>query len=161
MKPLEELLERYQRGPALVATAVENASNEELDFEPGPSRWSIRQLVCHLADTELVFSVRYRLILAQNEPALTGFDQDAWANRLAYSSRDLLGALENLRHLRAANYELLAGLPEEAFARVGQHAERGRVTLLDMVRLGADHVDKHRRHILHLRQQFAETSRKA
>jgi hypothetical protein len=109
-------------------------------------KWSVRHVVQHLADSELVWGVRMRLILAHDRPAITGYDQDLWADRLDYAHADERAALALFRVVRAANVAILDRLRPDDYARVGVHAERGEESLRHMITLNAGHD------LLHLRQ---------
>ncbi|MCS6953607.1 MAG: DinB family protein [Bryobacterales bacterium] len=158
---LDALLERFRRGPELVAVAITGAAGAELDFSPGPGKWSIRQVLCHLADSELVAAVRFRMVIAEDHPTLAVYDQDLWAARLDYTRRKISQALDTFRRTRSENYELLCGLPPETFSRTAVHPERGRLTLLDLVRTCAEHDERHARQLQSLRQQFRHSSARA
>ena len=86
-----------------------------------------------LADAELVGAHRLRQVIAEENPTLIAYDQDAWVRNLDYDRRKPKQSLESFRRLRAENYELLKGLPESAFERAGKHTENGRMTLLTLV----------------------------
>ncbi len=154
MEELGDLLERFRRGPEVVAVATTGAAGAQLDYVSEPGKWSIRQVVCHLADAEMVGAVRFRLVIAEDNPTLYAYDQDAWARKLGYEKRRFSQALELFRRLRAENYELLKDLPEETFGRRGQHTEAGTMTLLDLVRLYAEHAERHARQIQEIRRQY-------
>jgi hypothetical protein len=156
LSELADLLERFRRGAELLAVATTGAAGPELDFKPGPEKWSVRQIVCHLADSEASGVVRLRQVIAEENPTLQGVDQNAWAERLDYGRRKISHALETFRRLRAENYELLRELPEEAFARVGNHTENGRVTLQDLMRSNAEHVEEHVKQIQTVRAAYRE-----
>lgn len=118
-------------------------SPSELAWKPAPGKWSIKEIVCHLADVELAYGFRYRLIAAENEPRLTPFNQDAWANHLGYLRQDLRQALEVLRVLRARHVAMFKALPADAWDRAGMHEERGRLTLRQIVESIAAHDENH------------------
>src|SRR5271156_3073874 len=128
MSQLADLLERFRRGPELLAVATTGAAGTELDFKP-EGKWSVRQIVCHLADSEATGTMRFRQLVAEEHPVMSGWDQDAWASKLDYEKRKISQALELFRVLRAANYELLKDLPEEAYSRTGTHTTRGELSL--------------------------------
>src|ERR1700739_3186853 len=117
MSELADLLERFRRGGELLAVAATGAAGPELDFKPSPEKWCVRQIVCHLADSEIVDSMRIRLIVAQDDPTTGAYDQEAWSKNLDYAKRKLSQAIETCRRLRVENYELLKDLPEAAFRR--------------------------------------------
>lgn len=120
--------------------------HEALRVPEAPGKWSIIEVVQHLADSELVAGWRYRMAIAHDRPAITGFDQDLWATRLGYDAADRDEALLQFAVLRRANVRLLDSLPPDAFARVAVHAERGEESVAHMMKLYAGHD------LLHLRQ---------
>ncbi|MBM3725368.1 MAG: hypothetical protein FJW40_08095 [Acidobacteria bacterium] len=142
MSEIADLLERFRRGGELLAMATTGAAGPELDWK-APGKWSVREIACHLSDSEIVGGQRIRQIIAEEDPTLQGFDQDAWARNLDYSRRRISQAVEMFRRVRAENHELLKDLPGEAFARAGTHSERGRLTLLDLLRTYAEHAENH------------------
>jgi len=156
MSELADLLERFRRGAELVAVATTGAAGPVLDFRPAEGKWGVRTIVCHLADTEVVLSMRLRQVIAEDNPVMPAIEQDAWAERLDYQHRKLSQALDTFRRTRAENYELLKHLPEETFARTGQHSKRGTITLLDLLRIFAEHPEKHVQQIHAARAAFKE-----
>src|SRR6516164_11415268 len=125
MSEIADLLERFRRGAELLAVATTGAAGTELDFKPAADKWCVRQIVCHLADTEAVYVMRFRLVLAEENPVFQSFNGDAWAERLDYGRRKISHALETFRRLRTDNYELLKEMPEDAFSRPCTHAQVG------------------------------------
>lgn len=111
-----------------------------------PGKWSILQVIQHLADTEVVYRYRMRMILAQPTPEIQGYDQDLWATNLNYNDMDLSEALEIIRVLRAANLKMLRGLNETQLERSGMHNERGPESIRKILQMIAAHD------ILHLNQ---------
>jgi DinB superfamily len=154
MNDLAELLERFRRGAELAAMTLTGAAGSEVDFVPAPGKWSVRQIVCHLSDAEMVLGMRLRRIIAEDNPPLEAFDQNAWTANLNYAKRKPSHALEMFRNLRSDNYELLKELPESAFDRAGMHSERGRITLGDLLRLGAEHAENHAVQVRSVRAAF-------
>src|SRR5215831_14011290 len=130
MPEISALLERFRRGPEVLAMVLTGVFGEEEDFVTAPGKWSIRQIVAHLADSELVGAHRMRLVIAQDNPTLTAFDQDAWTRNLDYARRKPKQSLETFRRMRAENFDLIKDLPAAAFERAGNHTDRGRETLL-------------------------------
>src|SRR3954447_26661256 len=94
MSELADLLERFRRGAELVAVATTGAAGPVLDFRSAEGKWSVRTVVCHLADAEQCLSMRLRQVIAEDNPVLPAIDQDAWADRLDYSKRKLSQALD-------------------------------------------------------------------
>jgi DinB superfamily len=154
MSEILGLLERLRRGAELVAVSITGAAGSELDYAPEPGKWSIRQIVAHLADAEMVGAMRLRRIIAEENPKLEAYDQDAWASNLDYARRKPSQALETFRRVRAENYELLKDLPEAAFERAGFHTERGPLTLKQLTQLIAEHAENHAAQLRSRRAEF-------
>ena len=157
MTELETLLERFRRGAELLAATVSGMSGSECDFSPAPGKWSARQIVAHLADTELVVAVRMRRTIAEDTPNISAFDQDRWATALDYGERRMSDSLDLLRAVRMANFELLRGLPETAFARKAIHSQRGEITLMDLLSTYTQHVENHAKQIEKIREKCRDS----
>jgi hypothetical protein len=112
-----------------------------------PGKWSVVAVVQHLADSELILSVRGRLLLSEERPPIRGFDQDLWAERFDYAGASMEIALAQLRALRAANLALWRRLGPAELAREGIHSERGPESLGHLLKLMAAHDLVHRRQI--------------
>jgi len=160
MSDIPELLERFRRGPELLAVVLTGVFGEEEDFSPAPGKWSIRQLAAHLADSELVCAQRLRQIIAEDHPTLIAFDQEAWARNLDYARRKPKQSLESFRRVRAESYELLKELPEAAFERTGNHSERGSITLRDQLEVLAQHTENHARQMQAIREEYKKVKGK-
>lgn len=119
----------------------------QLKTPEAPGKWSIAAVLRHLADTDVVWGWRMRLILAQDRPAITGFDQDQWADRLDYGNADAHESLETFTVLRRDNLRLISKATPADLSRVGVHAERGEESAGYMVRLYAGHDLMHRAQI--------------
>ena len=161
MSNLAETLERYRRGPELLAVVLTGVYGDEMDFTTAPGKWSLRTVMAHLADSELVAAHRFRQVIAEDKPTLVAFDQDAWAKNLDYARRPPKQSLEAFRRVRAETYDLLKALPENAFERTGIHSERGPLTLGQMLTTFADHAEKHARQIQAIRDEYKKSKGKA
>jgi hypothetical protein len=132
--------------PSELKRAIDGLSTESINTPEGPGKWSIRDVVQHLADSELVGGYRFRMILAHDRPTLIGYDQDLWASRLRYSEADVRTALEDFTRLRQANVRLFERASPAERERVGIHAERGEESIAQLIPTYAGHD------IVHLRQ---------
>lgn len=139
-------LEVLAATPSELRRLLEPVPETELRRPEAPGKWSLLQVAAHLADSEIAYAWRLRLVLAEHRPTLTGYDQDAWAERLGYAEADLDEALALFDVLRAANLRLLRQLAPEDWERVAVHAERGEESVRHMAKLYAGHD------LLHLRQ---------
>ncbi len=110
---------------------------------PAPGKWSIAEILAHLADAELVVGYRMRLILASNGTAIQAFDQDAWAQTFSYARRDAKVSLQTFRALREINLKLLTSVPRKLWENYGQHEERGKESIAHLVKMMAGHDLNH------------------
>jgi hypothetical protein len=143
--------------PTALRHAVSGLSAPQASRAEAPGKWSVRQVVQHLADAELVGGFRFRMMLAHDSPALPGYDQDAWAERLRYQDSDWAAALEDFAALRAANLRLLTEATPADFERCMVHSERGNESLGYMIRMYAGHDLVHLRQIARIRQAAGAT----
>lgn len=154
MSEIPDLLERLRRGAELVAVSITGAAGSEVDYAPAPGQWSIRQIVAHLADAEMMAAGRLRQIIAEDSPKIQAWDQNAWATNLDYARRKPSQSLETFRRIRSENYELLKDLPETTFNRGGLHSERGQITLRQLLQLMAEHAENHAAQLRARRAEF-------
>ncbi len=142
-EPLEVLSELIpwlgERILALDETALRRAE--------APGKWSVVEVIQHVADSDLVFGFRLRMILTEDKPRLEGYDQDAWASTFHYREVELDTAIEQLHSLRSANFHVLKRLSGAQLERVGLHSERGPESAGFLLRLMAAHDLVHRRQI--------------
>lgn len=152
----KELLEKFRSGSGKLERSIDGLSEEDLEFHPAPGKWSIREIVIHLCDSEIVGAHRIRIVLAEDKPKLIGFDQDKWAGRLNYGKRDLGNALELFRLLRKSTAELFEDLSDEDWQRTGTHSERGKMSVIDLIKMYADHCEDHVAQIRQIRLQISQ-----
>jgi len=110
--------------PGLLRELVDEAASD-LRTRPAPDEWSVIECVGHIVDAEVVYSGRYRWILAHDRPELPGYDQDLWTDRLHHGDADPDELLALFMPLRAANLALWERTPVAERARFGLHRERG------------------------------------
>jgi hypothetical protein len=136
------LVERYVRGYAAFAAAVERAG-DRLDRPDPDGGWTGRQVVHHLADSELTSALRLRRLLAEDAPVIDGYDENAFARVLRYGDRPVDAALRAVEAARAHSAELLGLLGEDEWARRGTHTESGPYGVEDWLRTYAAHPYDH------------------
>lgn len=139
-------LEVLERTATALRQAIDGLSPRQIAEPESPGKWSMGQVLQHLADSDLVWGYRVRMVLAHDRPPLTGYDQDLWAERLRYDRAEPGQALQDFETLRRANLRLLQRASPEDLQRVGVHAERGEESVEHMVKLYAGHD------LLHLQQ---------
>ena len=118
---------------------LQGLSVKQLQEPEADGKWSVTDVLQHLADSELVWGFRLRMTLAHERPSLIGYDQDLWASRLHYREADHQQALQQFSLLRESNLNLLNRASKADWQRVAVHAERGEQTLEKMVHLCAGH----------------------
>jgi hypothetical protein len=129
--------------PAKLAKVLKGISPARARKRPAPGKWSIAEIVAHLADAELVGAYRIRAILGAPGGPIIGFDQDVWVTALHYDKRNLREAIAQYRALRDANLALLKTLTPEQWKHYGVHNERGAETIETIVRMFAGHDLNH------------------
>src|SRR3974377_1194257 len=109
----EDALRIQQSTPQKIERAIKGLTRKQMMTRPSPDKWSIGEILAHLAEAELVGGYRMRLILSANGTAIQAFDQDVWANNSDYAHQDPQQSLEMFRVLREANLRLLKSLPKK------------------------------------------------
>ena len=132
--------------PAKLQAAIAGLDGATLRRAEKPGKWSILEVLQHLADSELVGGYRMRMIVSHPTPDIQVFDQDLWAKELDYKSADPHEALDDFRTQRAANVRLIRSFSAEKLERFGHHSERGKESVAKMLKLYAGHD------LLHLKQ---------
>ena len=140
------LLSVYEEAPTRFSRALTDLTPEELSARAVPGKWTIREIVGHVADSEICGALRFRLVLAQPGGALPAYDQDRFAAGLAYAEFDeaqLADTLELFGRLRSVSARLLRRAPVEKWQNLGAHRQWGEVTLRQLLELYADHGERH------------------
>ncbi len=151
----DALIERYAEGYAEVAASLEGFPPDGLTRHLVPGKWSAAEIVHHLADSESISATRLRRLLAEDRPVIQGYDQDAFAVRLAYNSRPLAPALDAFRAARATTLQILRAMSESDWARTGWHTDSGLYSAERWLEIYADHAHDHANQIRRLRQVLA------
>lgn len=137
-----------------IESLTRGLSRENLRRPEAAGKWSIIQVIQHLADTDLVVGYRIRKILAEDNPAIEGYDQDRWAASLHYDRADLKEAIMQLRGVRTGNLRLIRSLSDQERARTGIHAERGPESVWRLTELAAAHDIVHRNQIARIKSKL-------
>lgn len=133
--------------PRRLEKLLAGAGARQLTRPPGPGKWSVAQILAHLADGEVVLGYRYRSIVGKPGCAILGYDQDGWAAAMEYARRPARRSLAAFRDLRRVNLEMLKALKPAQWKLEGVHNERGPESLEATVRLAAGHDLNHLRQI--------------
>jgi DinB superfamily len=138
----QELIARYKDGYRAVSEALAGASDAELDAHPAPGKWSAREIVHHLADSEMNGALRLRVLVAGPERVVLGYDQDQFARALYYG-RPIDASLQAFKAARETTAEILDRMSEADWQREGTHNEIGRYTIERWLQIYAAHAHKH------------------
>jgi hypothetical protein len=149
----QKMIEDYLAGPAMLRKAVSGMTREQLLARPVAGKWSTQEVVCHLADFEIVYADRIKRVIAEEEPALFGGSPDLFTARLAYHNRDLEEELKLVEMIRKQVACILAAIKDADFQRHGIHSEYGPLTLETILQRVTGHIPHHVR--------FIEEKRKA
>jgi uncharacterized damage-inducible protein DinB len=129
--------------PKKLAGLLRRATPAKLRKRPAPDKWSVAEILAHLADAEIVTSWRVRSILGAPGTPIQAYDQDAWASAGHYAKRDIRKSLEQFRVLREANLALLKSLTPEQWKHSGMHSERGEESVERILLMMAGHDINH------------------
>lgn len=143
--------------PDRIRTLVASATAQELGWTPAPGRWSVQQIVAHLADAEIVGAWRIRSVLAANGTQLQAYDQNAWASAFHYENADPAASAALFGALRAATLKLLRVVDAARLEHAGIHQERGRESIPHIMRMYAGHDLNHLGQIEGLLNQARQT----
>ena len=137
------LVAQYEAGPAVLAAAVEGLSDAELDHRPADGGWTPREVVHHVADSEMTSAIRLRRLIAEDDPLIVGYDGDEFARRLHYADRPIEPALAAVVAARATSAQILHGLSDAEWARTGSHSDSGEYGVEHWLEIYAVHCDEH------------------
>jgi uncharacterized damage-inducible protein DinB len=126
-----------------LARLIEGVPTAELQKKPAPDKWSVAEILAHLADVEIVIGWRMRSVLGNPGTTIQAYDQNSWVTSGHYEKRDPAKSLELHRVLREANLALLKSLTPEQWKQFGQHSERGEESIERIVRMIAGHDINH------------------
>jgi hypothetical protein len=138
----KRLVDQYKDGYRVVSEALAGAADGELAARPAPGKWSAREIVHHLADSEMTSAIRLRMLIAVDDPKIYGYDQDEFARRLHYD-RPLDASLEAFKAARRSTAEILDRLTEAEWQRAGTHTEHGRYDVARWLEIYAAHAHQH------------------
>ena len=140
-------IDHYASGGEKVRLALRGLTTDDLTTVPDPAanigRWSIHQVICHLADCEQVYADRMKRIIAEDNPTLLAFDENKWAAGLHYEDQSIEDAVMLLEVTRRQMGRVLAAVPPPSFDRSATHSETGRKTLADLIVGANKHLDHH------------------
>ncbi len=142
----------FKTTPDKIARLIRGLSSARLCRRPAPGKWSIAEILAHLAETEIVIGYRFRMIRNKNGTPIQAFDQDDWAASSKYQTMDARQSLAAWRELRKFNYNWYRRLPKPKLQNYGMHAERGKETLAHLILMFAGHDLNHLKQIDRLRR---------
>lgn len=154
---MEALREEYHRGYTMLREAIQGLSEEELRFKPAPDKWSIHQILIHVTDSEILSTHRLKKVLAEDEPLLISFDQNAWVKQLDYDSLDREQHLLLFHMLRASMRPILDQMTDEQAERVGVYPDAERFTFLQLLEFRVQHVRDHLAQIQRVRDAYLQS----
>jgi len=138
-----ELIATYAAGYDEVMNALNGFPADSLGAHPIPGKWSAREIVHHLGDSESFSAGRLRKLLVEDNPVIQGYDQDEYATKLRYNERDMAPALEAFRSARETTTQLLGLMTDDDWKREGTHTESGRYTTENWLTIYAAHAHNH------------------
>jgi len=150
-----ELIAKYAAGYDEVMNALNGFPADSFGAHPIPGKWSAREIVHHLGDSESFSAARLRKLLVEDNAVIQGYDQDEYAAKLHYNERDMAPALEAFRSARETTTQLLGLMTEDDWKREGTHTESGRYTTENWLAIYAAHAHNHAAQIRRLREALS------
>jgi hypothetical protein len=150
------LIQQYKDGYRQMTDALRGISEQELDFKRAPERWSAREIVHHVADSETTSGIRLRKLLVEFHPYIQAYDQDEFAKKLGYSKRPIEPALKALEAAIETTAQILDSMTEEDWKRSGEHAETGPFSAETWLERSSVHVRNHSDQVRSSRAAFKE-----
>jgi uncharacterized damage-inducible protein DinB len=126
---MNHLIEECPAGTQTLLDAIAGMTDDQLDAKPVPGRWSTRQVICHIADCEVVYADRMKRVIVEDNPTMMSLDPDAFASGLAYDQRDVDEELQLIEATRRHMGRILRTLQPSQFQRTGNHSTDGSLTL--------------------------------
>ena len=145
---------------AKLKKSIQGLTPKQLQWRSAPGKWSIAEIIAHLADAEIVASWRMRSVIGENGITIQPFDQDAWASVFEYRERDTKRSLELFRVLRENNLSMLKEIPRETWDNYGMHLERGKESIAHLARMFAGHDTNHVLQIERIVKQIKSAKKK-
>jgi len=145
------LLQAYKEGPAKIRQCLEGLTLQDLKAHPIPGKWSIAEIVIHLADADIIGACRFRQAYTSHPGDFPYYNEAEWADRMNYQGQSLDTIMLNLdlfELLRKTTGNLLDGCSESDWQKTGIHPERGKMTMRGLLELYADHSERHVAQIL-------------
>lgn len=137
-----ELFQQYRDGYGVITASLEGISDAEMEAREGPDEWSPREIVHHLADSEMTSAIRLRRLLAEESPEIVGYDQEAYA-RILYYGRPIEPSLGAFRYARESTAQLLERMTDVEWQRAGTHSESGAYSVEGWLETYAVHAHEH------------------
>jgi len=143
MPSISALFEDYSEGAQLLRDAVRSTTGSDLDARPIEGKWSVREVVCHLADSEIIYADRMKRVIAEDNPTFFEADPNLFRPTLCCQQRPLDTELDVIDAVRAHMLPILRSLDASHFQQTGQHSLDGSVTLQSLLQRIADHIPHH------------------
>jgi hypothetical protein len=142
-----KLIRQYADGPEVLKAALARVPAQATKWRPAPAKWSVHEVICHCADSEMNAALRIRYLAGEAVPRVVGYDQDAWTKLFDYHALDADLGLTLAEGARCWTLPLLERLSGTQWAKVGTHSEMGAYTAEDWLRIYAEHLHTHARQI--------------
>ncbi len=151
---MEQLIEQYNQGYSKILKELQGLTEEQLLFKPSERSWSIREIIIHVSDAELVHIHRMKAVLSEDNPVLTAFDQDLWTNHLHSQQIDHQLYLQLFKSMRESFLPILQNLTKQDYLRIGTHNQAGPLTFKEIFEHSIEHVDTHIGQIIRVKSFF-------
>src|SRR5271154_727975 len=152
-----KMLESFGRAPALLSAVLRQLPKKMWLYKPSPDRWSIHEIILHLADSEASSYMRCRRLIAEPDVAVAEFDPALWAGHLGYFHQSTREAIEIIRRLRKMTYQLLVAVPEPVWSHMVEYPKEGAISLESWIERQERHIPHHMEQMTHNYSTWIET----
>jgi hypothetical protein len=139
----DQLIDQYEAGSALLWDVISGMTRKEFCTRVSPGKWSVLEVLCHIADFEVINAERVRRILSEHEPTLFNGEPDDFERALVYEQRDSQEELTLIQAIRSQTGRILRNVPAEAWQRRGAHSTDGPITLRQLIERVTSHIPHH------------------
>lgn len=151
---MRHLVEEYKNSYDTFILEIAGLTEDQFLFKPNEKSWSIREIIIHVTDAELVHTHRMKSVLSEDNPLLTAFDQDAWTSQLKTQTLDQELYLVLLKAIMDSFIPILLGLNDQDFSRVGTHNVEGEFTFKELLEHSIEHIENHTMQIRKIKESF-------
>ena len=155
----EEKLKTYEQGFTILKKTLDSIPKDAWKYKPASDKWCIHEYIVHLTDTEAIYYVRFRRLLAENNLPTITFAQEDWAKKTDYFHQDVDIALKVFEYLRKSTVTVLSATPANLWSNKSEHPRFGLLDLEGLLDHNTEHVTNHIKTIVKRYEEWKQTTK--